>query len=97
MLFAVSSVSSQKQLRILTRLRLTERHRGCVTPKQIHNWKELSDGDPELMDGLEDLPHDMQEKVKRAVEQGKKMIISKVSKHIKEVNQATLMMRIGEE
>lgn len=41
-----------------------------MTPKQLDNWKELSGGDPELLDGLGDLPQDLQEKIVNAVEAG---------------------------
>lgn len=44
--------------------------RGCVTPVQFEKWKGLTDGNPELIDGLEDLPMDMQEKILRALDQG---------------------------
>jgi len=44
--------------------------RGCVTPQVIHNWNETSGGDMELIDGYDILPTDVQEKVKRALEQG---------------------------
>ncbi|KAK0938399.1 hypothetical protein LTR29_010039 [Friedmanniomyces endolithicus] len=46
------------------------RHWGCVTPEIIRNWKTSSDGDMDMVDGYEDLPSDMQEKVQRAFEQG---------------------------
>ncbi|KAK5169676.1 uncharacterized protein LTR77_005654 [Saxophila tyrrhenica] len=46
------------------------RHWGCVTPRIIHNWAEISDMDMEMIDGYEVLPPDCQEKVKRALEQG---------------------------
>lgn len=44
--------------------------RGCVTPQVIHNWAETSGLDMELVDGYEDLPEEVQQKVKRALEQG---------------------------
>ncbi|KAK0884232.1 hypothetical protein LTR87_001861 [Friedmanniomyces endolithicus] len=46
------------------------RHWGCVTPEIIRNWTTSSDGDMEMVDGFEDLPTDMQEKVQRAFDQG---------------------------
>ncbi|KAK0262423.1 hypothetical protein LTR91_014701 [Friedmanniomyces endolithicus] len=46
------------------------RHWGCVTPEIIRNWKTSSDGDMDMVDGYEDLPSDLQEKVQRAFEQG---------------------------
>ena len=50
-------------------LELLTLDRGCVTPLVIHNWKESSGGDMDMVDGFEDLPSDVQEKVKRAFEQ----------------------------
>ncbi|KAI9669656.1 MAG: hypothetical protein M1831_007352 [Alyxoria varia] len=44
------------------------KHWGCVTPKQLFNWKDVCGGDPALMDGLDELEPSLQEKVKRAVE-----------------------------
>ena len=44
--------------------------RGCVTPKQISNLKDTIEGDPSQIDGYEELPEDVQEKLVRAVEQG---------------------------
>lgn len=44
--------------------------RGCVTPAVLHNWNETADGDMEMVDGYEELPAELQEKVKRALEQG---------------------------
>ncbi|CAK3914966.1 Zinc finger PARP-type [Lecanosticta acicola] len=49
---------------------LKYRHWGCVTPTVLANWKEKSEGDPELIDGLDELPQDAQDKVMRAIEQG---------------------------
>ncbi|EGP89615.1 uncharacterized protein MYCGRDRAFT_103551, partial [Zymoseptoria tritici IPO323] len=46
------------------------RHWGCVTPSVIHNWKITSGGDMELVDGYDELPAPLQEKVERAFEQG---------------------------
>lgn len=46
------------------------RHWGCVTPSVIHNWKITSDGDMDLVDGYDELPAELQEKVKRAFDQG---------------------------
>jgi len=45
-------------------------NRGCVTPTIIHNWQESCEGDMELIDGYDVLPEDVQEMVKRALEQG---------------------------
>jgi hypothetical protein len=45
-------------------------NRGCVTPKQIGNVKDETDGDLSLFDGFDDLPEDIQERVQRAIEQG---------------------------
>lgn len=44
--------------------------RGCVTPPVLHNWWESAGEDFELIDGLDTLPDDAQEKVKRALQQG---------------------------
>lgn len=44
--------------------------RGCVTPVVIHNWKEASGGDFDYVDGFDALPEDIQNKVRRAFEQG---------------------------
>ena len=46
------------------------RNRGCVTPYVLHNWWEAAEHDFELIDGLDVMPADAQEKVKRALEQG---------------------------
>jgi hypothetical protein len=45
-------------------------HRGCTTPAQIGNLKEASDGDTDMVDGYDELPADLQEKVKTALEEG---------------------------
>jgi hypothetical protein len=45
-------------------------NRGCITPPVLHNWWESAGQDHELIDGLDTLPGDAQEKVKRALEQG---------------------------
>ena len=44
--------------------------RGCVTPKQISNLKDSTEGDASQLDGYEELPEDLQEKVATAIEQG---------------------------
>ena len=44
--------------------------RGCVTPKQISNLKDSIEGDPSQLDGYDELPEDVQEKLVRAIEQG---------------------------
>lgn len=44
--------------------------RGCVTPYQLTQWQEVTDGDMELVDGLEELPEELQEKVIKAIDQG---------------------------
>ena len=43
--------------------------RGCVTPQVLHNWKETSNMDMELVDGYDELPEAGQEKVKLALEE----------------------------
>lgn len=44
--------------------------RGCITPEVMHNWAEASGGDMELVDGYEEMPEEVQVKIKRALEQG---------------------------
>lgn len=46
------------------------KHWGCVTPAQIANLVNDTDGDVTNVDGYEDLPDDAQAKVRRALEQG---------------------------
>ena len=46
------------------------KHWGCVTPKILSNAKGAIDGDIDLLDGYDELDTDMQEKVKRAIDQG---------------------------
>lgn len=41
-----------------------------MTPEVFHNWQITAQGDMELVDGYDTLPEDVQEKVKRALEQG---------------------------
>ena len=41
-----------------------------MTPKQISNLKDSTGGDPSQLDGYEELPEDLQEKVVNAFEQG---------------------------
>jgi hypothetical protein len=48
---------------------LTKR-RGCVSPATIQNVKDKTGGDIDWLDGYEDLPADIQAKVKRAYDQG---------------------------
>lgn len=50
-------------------LRLTK-HRGCLTPQVIGNVNALIDGEYGMLDGYDELPADVQEKVRRALEQG---------------------------
>lgn len=44
--------------------------RGCVTPRQIENLKQAIEDDLDLFDGYDELPEDLQEKMRRALEQG---------------------------
>jgi hypothetical protein len=44
--------------------------RGCVTPQQIENVNSEIDDDVMNLDGYEELPEDIQEKVARAFKQG---------------------------
>ncbi|KAL8716337.1 MAG: hypothetical protein Q9220_000242 [cf. Caloplaca sp. 1 TL-2023] len=46
------------------------RHWGCVTPTQLAGIKDALEGDMEMFDGYEELPDDLKEKVKSAVEAG---------------------------
>ncbi|KAL2043918.1 hypothetical protein N7G274_003438 [Stereocaulon virgatum] len=46
------------------------KHWGCVTPKQIATINEDIENDVNLLDGLEELPEDLQEKVKTALAAG---------------------------
>lgn len=46
------------------------KHWGCVTPAQIANLVNETGGDVNDVDGYEELPEDVQEKVRRAMEQG---------------------------
>ncbi len=41
-----------------------------MTPKQISNLKKDIEGEPSQLDGYDELPDDLQEKVANAVEQG---------------------------
>ena len=41
-----------------------------MTPTQIANMKEKTEDNLEYLDGYEELPEDLQEKVRRAMEQG---------------------------
>ena len=44
--------------------------RGCVTPKQIMNVKSAVDDDADNLDGYDELPKDLQDKIKLAFEEG---------------------------
>lgn len=44
--------------------------RGCVTPAQIENLIEESGGDTEMVDGYDELPEELQEKVQYALANG---------------------------
>ena len=44
--------------------------RGCVTPAQIANWSEENGGDPELIDGYDELCPESKAKVDYALEHG---------------------------
>lgn len=41
-----------------------------MTPKQITNLKRDIEGQPSQLDGYDELPEDLQEKVANAIEQG---------------------------
>lgn len=45
-------------------------NRGCVTPTQLHNWWETAEHNIEMIDGLDELPEDAQQKIQTALEQG---------------------------
>ena len=44
--------------------------RGCVTPKQIENLNKAIEGDYDYLDGYEELPEDVQERVRQAIDDG---------------------------
>ncbi|KAI9831548.1 MAG: hypothetical protein M1819_004778 [Sarea resinae] len=46
------------------------KHWGCVTPVQIAKLIDYIDGDLDMIDGYDEIPSELQEKVARAVEQG---------------------------
>ncbi|CAI6340357.1 unnamed protein product [Periconia digitata] len=48
----------------------TWKHWGCVTPLQIGHLQEESGGDTDMVDGYDELPSELQEKVKYALEHG---------------------------
>lgn len=49
---------------------ITNRVRGCVTPKQIENLIETTERDTDLVDGFDEIPAEYQEKIKFALENG---------------------------
>ena len=51
------------------------KHWGCVTPANFESWQEITGGDLTLVDGLDELPEDLQEKVVRAIEQGEWLLL----------------------
>ncbi|KAI9843602.1 MAG: hypothetical protein M1838_002534 [Thelocarpon superellum] len=64
------------ELRFATQVTIQEntswvyKHWGCVTPKVVDNLKQQIDNNLELLDGYDELPADVQEKVRRALENG---------------------------
>ena len=46
------------------------RHWGCVTPQQIENLNSVIEGDLDLLDGYEDIPEELQQKVSQALLDG---------------------------
>jgi hypothetical protein len=44
--------------------------RGCVTPAQVGNLIEESGGDTDMVDGYDELPTELQEKVQYALANG---------------------------
>lgn len=56
--------------RVLYFLRHLTGHRGCVTPAQIENLRESTNGDLDYVDGYDEVPPEMQDKIKRALDQG---------------------------
>ncbi|WPH02847.1 parp-type zinc finger-containing protein c2a9.07c [Acrodontium crateriforme] len=46
------------------------RHWGCTTPDIFQKWKQTCEGNMDLVDGYDELPEELQVKVKRAFEQG---------------------------
>ncbi|KAF1978667.1 zf-PARP-domain-containing protein, partial [Bimuria novae-zelandiae CBS 107.79] len=72
-----AKVKIQKgELRFATQITVQEhtswkyRHWGCVTPEVIQNWKEENEGDPELIDGYDELSAESKEKVDYALKNG---------------------------
>lgn len=49
---------------------LTSYARGCVSPMNINTWKTETGGDMDNVDGYDELPDEMKEKVARAMKQG---------------------------
>ena len=45
-------------------------YRGCVTPKQISGIKEAIEDNLDMFDGYEELPEDLQDKIKLALAEG---------------------------
>ncbi|KAI9844005.1 MAG: hypothetical protein M1837_005940 [Sclerophora amabilis] len=46
------------------------KHWGCVTPAQIKNIKDSIEEDLDLLDGYDEVPNDLQERIRRALDQG---------------------------
>ena len=46
------------------------KHWGCVTPQQLGNVQTELDNDPENLDGYEELPDDIKQKIAQAIQQG---------------------------
>jgi hypothetical protein len=44
--------------------------RGCVTPKQIENLIETTEGNTDMVDGYDEIPPEFQEKINFALENG---------------------------
>ncbi|MCJ1360973.1 hypothetical protein MMC16_000068 [Acarospora aff. strigata] len=72
-----NAVKIQKgELRFGTQVEIQEkqawhwRHWGCVTPRQLTNWNETTEGNVDYLDGYDEITPELQEKVKRALEQG---------------------------
>lgn len=72
-----AGVKIQKgELRFATQVTIQEhtswayKHWGCVTPAQVANLIEESGGDTEMVDGYDELPADLKEKVDFALQNG---------------------------
>ena len=66
---ALATLVSRKHQTSLAIHSLTS-SRGCVTPSVLANLKQTSEDDLDLVDGYDELPQPLQQKVERALEHG---------------------------